>query len=109
MRALRFLILGFMLFSIIASGIAQAPAETANSKKIYKYVLDNGLEIIIKPIHRVPLVTTYLVYKVGSGYEPPEYFGASHFIEHLMFKGTHKLKKGDIDKITQRFGGENNA
>ncbi len=76
---------------------------------IIEFKLDNGLEVIIKPMHRIPLVATFMFYKVGSSFEMPDYFGACHFLEHLMFKGTDKYKKGEIDKISQMNGGENNA
>ncbi|MCD4658127.1 MAG: insulinase family protein [Planctomycetes bacterium] len=87
---------------------AEAKLEVSSAEFI-EYKLDNGLEVIIKPMHRIPLVATFMFYKVGSSFEMPEYYGASHFLEHLMFKGTDKYKKGEIDKISQLNGGENNA
>ena len=54
-------------------------------------------------------VTTLVVYKVGSADEDKTFTGLSHYLEHLMFKGTDQLKPGDIDRITLRAGGANNA
>ena len=50
-----------------------------------------------------------VAYKVGSADEDLDQTGLSHYLEHLMFKGTDKLKPGDIDRITYRNGGANNA
>ena len=50
-----------------------------------------------------------VAYKVGSADEDLDHTGLSHYLEHLMFKGTDKIKPGDIDRITYRNGGANNA
>src|SRR5438270_4065941 len=71
--------------------------------------LANGLRVFLKPIPGSPVVTTMVAYKVGSADEDLEHTGLSHYLEHLMFKGTEKLLPGDIDRITQRNGGQNNA
>jgi zinc protease len=71
--------------------------------------LPNGLRVFLKPIPGAPTVTTMVVYKVGSADEELDHTGLSHYLEHLMFKGTDKLMPGDIDRLTQRNGGRNNA
>ncbi len=71
--------------------------------------LDNGLRVFMKPIPTSNVVTTMVCYKVGSSDEDLDHTGLSHYLEHLMFKGTDKIKPGDIDRITQRNGGANNA
>lgn len=71
--------------------------------------LPNGLKVYLKPIPGSPLVTTMVVYKVGACDEDLDQTGLSHYLEHLLFKGTDKLKPGDIDRMTQRNGGKNNA
>jgi len=71
--------------------------------------LDNGLTVYLLPVKGSPIVTTMLAYKVGSADEEKDQTGLSHYLEHLLFKGTDKLKPGDIDRITQRNGGRNNA
>jgi zinc protease len=70
---------------------------------------DNGLRVFLKPIPGAPTVTTMVAYKVGSADEDLTSTGLSHYLEHLMFKGTDKLMPGDIDRVTQRNGGRNNA
>jgi zinc protease len=72
-------------------------------------VLDNGLRVFLKPVPGAPVVTTMVAYKVGSSDEDLDSTGLSHYLEHLMFKGTDKLMPGDIDKLTFRNGGANNA
>src|SRR5262245_30079510 len=71
--------------------------------------LDNGLRVYLLPVKGSPIVTVMVAYKVGSGDEEKDQTGLSHYLEHLMFKGTDKLLPGDIDRATQRNGGRNNA
>jgi zinc protease len=71
--------------------------------------LDNGLRVFLKPVPGSAVVTTMVVYKVGSSDEDLDNTGLSHYLEHLMFKGTDKIKPGDIDRLTLRNGGQNNA
>jgi len=71
--------------------------------------LDNGLRVYLLPIKGSPTVTTMVAYRVGSADEEKDQTGLSHYLEHLMFKGTAKLMPGDIDRATQRNGGHNNA
>ncbi|HJZ57424.1 MAG TPA: pitrilysin family protein, partial [Gemmataceae bacterium] len=71
--------------------------------------LPNGLRVYLLPVPGSPVVSTMVAYKVGSGDEEKDQTGLSHYLEHLMFKGTDKLMPGDIDRATQRNGGMNNA
>ncbi len=71
--------------------------------------LDNGLRVYLKPVPGTPVVTTMVAYKVGSADEDLDSTGLSHYLEHLMFKGTDKRMPGDIDRLTFRNGGANNA
>ena len=59
--------------------------------------------------HSVPTITFWQWYRVGSRDEVPGQTGIAHFIEHLMFKGTPSLAKGEIDRLTMQAGGGNNA
>ncbi len=83
---------------------AQGMFATLRSEK-----LDNGLQVYLLPIPGSPTVTTMVAYRVGSADEENDQTGLSHYLEHLMFKGTGKLMPGDIDRATQRNGGRNNA
>ena len=71
--------------------------------------LPNGLRVYLLPVKNAPTVTTMVAYTVGSGDEEKDQTGLSHYLEHLMFKGTEKLLPGDVDRATQRNGGHNNA
>ncbi len=71
--------------------------------------LPNGLKVYLKPIPGSPVVTTMVAYRVGACDEDLDQTGLAHYLEHLLFKGTDKLKPGDIDRKTQRNGGQNNA
>ena len=89
------------------------PGLLATAKTQFKDIrvetLPNGLKIYLLPVKGAPVVTTMVAYKVGSGDEDKDQTGLSHYLEHLLFKGTDKLKPGDIDRMTQRNGGRNNA
>lgn len=84
-------------------------AAAALYEGIKTYTLDNGLRVYLKPIPSAPVVTVMVAYKVGSSDEDLNSTGLAHYLEHLMFKGTKKLKPGDIDRLTQINGGNNNA
>jgi zinc protease len=88
---------------------AALKAATAFYEGIRVETLPNGLRVFLKPIPGAPVVTTMVAYKVGSADENLDATGLSHYLEHLMFKGTEKLMPGDIDRMTQRGGGRNNA
>ncbi len=72
-------------------------------------VLDNGLVILTKELHTSPIVTSMIWYRVGSRNEELGQTGKSHFLEHMLFKGTNRFKKGQIDLLTLKNGGSNNA
>src|SRR5690606_26981284 len=71
--------------------------------------LDNGLTALIIPDHKLPIFSLYLFYKVGGKNEVPGITGASHFLEHMMFKGAKKFGKNSIDFIIEGSGGSTNA
>ena len=71
--------------------------------------LANGLEIVVIPDRRAPVVTHMVWYRVGGADEPRGKSGIAHFLEHLMFKGTEKIAPGDFSKIVARNGGQDNA
>jgi zinc protease len=72
-------------------------------------VLANGLEVVVIPDHRVPVVTQMVWYRVGSADEPPGKSGIAHFLEHLMFKGTEKNPGGKFSQVLATIGGQENA
>lgn len=74
-----------------------------------RFVLDNGLELIVIQDKRRPAVAHFAYYKVGAIDEEPGKTGLAHFLEHLMFKGTDKLDPGEFSRIVSRNGGRDNA
>jgi len=75
--------------------------------KVFK--LDNGLTVLLKENHSNPIVTLDVWVNTGSMNEPPELNGVSHFLEHMMFKGTKRRPPGRIDLEIESVGGETNA
>ena len=63
------------------------------SENISKTILDNGLTILTANMPTSQSVSICLFAKVGSRYENTETSGISHFVEHMLFKGTHKRPK----------------
>jgi len=72
-------------------------------------ILDNGLTVILREAHTVPIVSSWIFYRVGSRNEASGMTGASHWVEHMMFKGTPRFPKGELDKLVARNGGAFNA
>jgi zinc protease len=76
---------------------------------LQKYQLPNGLKVILLPSHKSPVVTVHAWVRTGSADELKGEEGISHFIEHLLFKGTRKFKVGEIASLVEGCGGEINA
>ncbi len=82
----------------------------ANAKSLVtKFSLENGMEVVVIPDRRAPVVTHMVWYRVGAADEPMGQSGIAHFLEHLMFKGTEKIAPGEFSKIISRNGGQDNA
>lgn len=73
------------------------------------FTLDNGMQVVVVPNHRAPIVTHMVWYKVGAADESAGESGNAHFLEHLMFKGTKTLAPGEFSRIIQLNGGRENA
>jgi zinc protease len=71
--------------------------------------LANGLEVVVVPDRRAPVVTHMVWYKNGAADDPASKSGIAHFLEHLMFKGTARWPAGEFSKIVAGFGGQENA
>jgi zinc protease len=79
----------------------------ANS--VQKHVLDNGLTVLLKPLHNAPIINWRVLYRVGSRNERTGQTGISHWVEHMMFKGTPTFADGVLDTMISREGGYWNA
>src|ERR1700749_827376 len=86
-----------------------APVAAQAAPTITPFKLDNGLEVVVIPDHRAPVVTHMIWYKVGAADETPGKSGLAHFLEHLMFKGTEKNPGGTFSQDVAEIGGQENA
>jgi zinc protease len=101
------LIAGAICFSFLFAGSAE-PFKNP-SPDVSDFTLSNGLQLIVIPDHRTPVVTHMIWYKVGSADEPPGKSGIAHFLEHLMFKGTARNPTGRFSQTLATIGGQENA
>jgi zinc protease len=74
-----------------------------------RITLSNGLLVLLKEIHTSPIISQWIWYRVGSRDEVPGLTGASHWVEHMMFKGTPQFPLGAMDRAVSREGGYLNA
>jgi zinc protease len=75
----------------------------------YEKQLANGMRVIVKEDHRAPTVVHMVWYRAGAMDEVDGYSGVAHVLEHMMFKGTQKVKAGEFNKIVAEAGGRDNA
>jgi zinc protease len=92
--------------SLAAEGIGVA---TAAGPEVSHFRLKNGLDVVVIPDRRVPVITHMIWYRVGSADEDSGKSGIAHFLEHLMFKGTAKNPGGRFSEKLVELGGQENA
>ncbi len=95
------------LFSLILS--LTLPAQDIPDIKFEKFVLSNGLEVILHEDHSTPMVSVNVWYHVGSKNEKRGRTGFAHLFEHLMFQGSGNVAPGMFDKWLEAAGGDNNG
>jgi zinc protease len=91
------------------SATAVRAQTTVTSERPASFTLGNGMQVVVIPDHRTPVVTQMIWYKVGSADETPGKSGLAHFLEHLMFKGTTAHPAGEFSQTVLRIGGNENA
>lgn len=79
------------------------------SLPVRKESLSNGLQVMIKEIHSAPIISHWVWYRVGSRNEAAGNTGISHWVEHMLFKGTPQFPRAMLDKAISRDGGYWNA
>lgn len=72
---------------------------------IRKITLDNGLTVVLREMHHAPVASFWIWYRVGSRNEHAGITGISHWVEHMLFKGTPTYPQGEFDKAVAREGG----
>lgn len=102
-----------LTFSSLPLGTLSAMAQTATSAEvhaeIHTYVLPSGQHLYVKEDHDQPIVTLDTWVTTGSVNEVTTNNGVSHFLEHLIFKGTDEYKTGEIDRLLESKGAKFNA
>lgn len=93
----------------LALAVPAGNGAAAAGPDITNFTLANGLEVVVIPDHRTPVVTHMIWYKVGSADETAGKSGLAHFLEHLMFKGTAKNPEGRFSQFLATIGGQENA
>jgi zinc protease len=76
---------------------------------VVEEVLENGLKVLVKEDHFAPLSSCYVWYRVGSRNEHPGITGISHWVEHMLFKGTQRFPKELLMRLIERKGGRWNG
>jgi zinc protease len=97
-----------MLVAVLSgtlAGAVRAGAETT----VTDFTLGNGIQVVVIPDHRAPVVTHMVWYKVGAADETAGKSGLAHFLEHLMFKGTEKNPGDSFSQDVAEIGGQENA
>ena len=97
--------ISFLLF--ICTPLAWAAG--ADSVDTHEYRLSNGLKLIVREDHRAPTVAHMVWYRAGSMDEVNGRTGVAHVLEHMMFKGTKKVKSGEFSRLVAAVGGRENA
>lgn len=95
--------------ALSAAFIVAAALAGAQKLEFEKYTLPNGLTVILREDHSLPVAAVDLWYKVGSKDEPARRSGFAHLFEHLMFMGTKRVPNGKFDSTMEAAGGQNNA
>ncbi|HDQ71621.1 MAG TPA: insulinase family protein [Chloroflexi bacterium] len=76
-----------------------------NADGLIQTQLSNGLSVLVKETHTAPVASFWVWYRVGSRNEHTGITGVSHWVEHMLFKGTPTYPKGVVDKLIAREGG----
>lgn len=98
-----------MLLVFLQSSLPGADKIKYEEGKVYEHKLENGLEVYTIERHLAPVIYHQLTYRVGSRNEALGITGISHVVEHMMFKGTERYKKGQVSKIISGNSGIFNA
>ena len=93
----------FLLFTQLSWAADKNPADT------HEFLLNNGLKLIVREDHRAPTVAHMVWYRAGSMDETNGRTGVAHVLEHMMFKGTDKVKAGEFSRLVAAVGGRENA
>lgn len=94
---------------VAISACNKAPHQDKLTMAYEKYVMPNGLQVILHTDHSDPMVSYAIMYHVGSSREVPGKTGFAHLFEHLLFGGSENVAPGKFDMILEGVGGTNNG
>ena len=103
------LLIGLFFFISCSTITPSKKSNLSLSLKVHKEILPNGLRVLIMENRRLPIFSYYTYFDVGGRHERKGITGASHFLEHLMFKGAKKYGAGKFDSLIEGNGGFSNA
>ncbi len=99
----------FFAIILIATACNKAPQQDKLSIPFEKYLMPNGLQVILSTDHSDPMISYAIMYHVGSSREVPGKTGFAHLFEHLLFAGSENVPTGKFDKVIEGMGGLNNG
>ena len=105
---MRATLLRFSFFLMLCCPSAWAVTDLGQANT-HEFVLSNGLKLIVREDHRAPTVAHMVWYRAGSMDEVNGKTGVAHVLEHMMFKGTDKVKSGEFSRLVAAVGGRENA
>ena len=105
---MRSTLFSFSLYLVLSCSAAFAAPEVGQANT-HEFQLSNGLKLIVREDHRAPTVAHMVWYRAGSMDEVNGKTGVAHVLEHMMFKGTHKVKSGEFSRLVAAVGGRENA
>lgn len=100
-------LLQILVCLLLSVQLSLAAGETVPNTQ--EFTLSNGLKLIVREDHRAPTVAHMVWYRAGSMDEVNGRTGVAHVLEHMMFKGTEKVKAGEFSRLVAAIGGRENA
>ena len=98
-----------IFFTLFFSAFVFIQNASAELFKAHEFFLNNGLRVVVVENHKAPIIKQMLFYRVGAVNDGIGKGGRAHFLEHLMFRGTDKIKDGELNEIFENNGISNNA
>ncbi len=109
LRVLSVITVAFLFDACSSLGMGSKAAPLKAGFNVKKVVLRNGLTVLVAPNPKLPIVSYYTLFNVGGRDEGVGTTGATHFLEHMMFKGAKKYGPGEFDTLLEQSGGVTNA
>ncbi len=108
-RALLVIIMAVAWLAVTIMSAIASDEIRDKQPNIYQEKLSNGLDVIIIEDHRIPAVSHNLLFRLGAADDPVGKSGLAHYLEHMLFQGTHKYAANEYSRIVAAKGGRSNA